>query len=139
MGSIVARCALQNSLPHNLGRVVLLCPPNGGSHVATRLAPLYSWICRAVTELGDRADSFVNRLPPAPDEVDIGVLAAARDRVIHLDRTHLSGQRDHHVIQSWHTGVLWRPETADHITSFLRTGRFATNASLPHPAPSLST
>ncbi|MEM6799033.1 MAG: alpha/beta fold hydrolase [Planctomycetota bacterium] len=123
MGSIVSRCALQEELPENFGRVVMLGPPNGGSHMATFLERIY-WFSGPLMELKDTPDSFVNRLPPAPAGVDIGVLAAKHDNVIAPDRTHLAGQRDHHVVNSWHTGILWRPETADYTANFLRHGRF---------------
>lgn len=123
MGSIVTRCALEEFLPKSLGRVVMIGPPNGGSHMATFLERIY-WFSRPLMELKDEPDSFVNRLPPAPAGVEVGVIAAAKDNVIHLDRTHLPGERDHHVINSWHTGVLWKPETADYVARFLRTGRF---------------
>ncbi len=124
MGSIVTRCALQEELPESLGRVVMLGPPNGGSHMATFLTPLYGWISKPLVELSDKPDSFVNQLPPAPEQVDIGVIAARRDNVIDLDRTHLAGQRDHRVVNTWHTGVLWRRETADYTAKFLREGQF---------------
>lgn len=127
MGSIVARCALQESLPPNLGRVVMIGPPNGGSHMATRLRNVYPF-CRPMIELMDRPDSFVNRLPPPPAAVEVGVIAASRDNVIDVERTHLPGQRDHRVVEGWHTGVLWSTETADLTASFLRSGRFASAA-----------
>lgn len=123
MGSIVARCALREALPESLGRVVMIGPPNGGSHMATRLRYVYGF-CRPMIELMDHPDSFVNRLPPPPEHVEFGVLAAERDNVIHLDKTHLAGERDHRVVRSWHTGVLWRRDTADYVGSFLRYGHF---------------
>lgn len=126
MGSIVTRCALQEDLPACFGRVVMLSPPNGGSHMATRLLPTYGRVSLSLAEMSDQPDSFVNQLPGPPEGVEIGVLAAKYDHVIHLDRTHLPGQRDHQVVNTWHTGVLWRPETADLAAQFLRTGSFAT-------------
>lgn len=127
MGSIVTRCALEEELPDSLGRVVMLGPPNGGSHMATFLRHIY-WFSGPLMELKDEPDSFVNRLPPAPDGVDVGVLAAKHDNVIDLERTHLTGERDHRVVDSWHTGMVWRPETAELTGNFLRTGRFAASS-----------
>ncbi|MEM6329766.1 MAG: hypothetical protein AAF790_05910 [Planctomycetota bacterium] len=123
MGSIVTRCALEEEMPASLGRVVMLGPPNGGSHMATFLQRVY-WFSGPLMELRDQPDSFVNRLPPAPAGVDIGVLAAKHDNVIALERTHLPGQADHRVVNTWHTGVLWRRETADLAANFLQHGRF---------------
>ena len=141
MGSIVTRCALyeldaqvhiEEHRPEKLGRVVMFGPPNGGSHRATLLAPFYGWFSRSLTQLRDTPDSFVNRLPALPDWAEIGVLAAARDNVIHLDKTHVGGERDHHVVDSWHTGMLWKQETANLTANFLMQGRFR-----PQPAVDL--
>lgn len=124
MGSIIARCALEDGLPDRLGRIVMIGPPNGGSHMATRLRYIHPW-CNPMLELMDRPDSFVNQLPPPPAEAEIGVIAAGKDNVIDLPRTHLPGERDHRVVDSWHTGVLWAQETAELTTSFLRHGSFS--------------
>lgn len=141
MGSIVARCAMDEGVPESLGRVVMIGPPNGGSHMATFLRHVY-WFSGPLMELKDEPDSFVNRLPPAPAGVDVGVIAAEHDNVIHLDRTHLPGERDHRVVDSWHTGVLWKQETADLAADFLRHGRFGAAADSPAaadtPAPAES-
>ncbi|MEM1304392.1 MAG: hypothetical protein AAGG46_05830, partial [Planctomycetota bacterium] len=104
---------------------VMIGPPNGGSHMATFLTPVYGWFSKSLVQLRDTPESFVNNLPPPPDWAEIGVLAATRDNVIHLDRTHLAGQRDHRVVEGWHTGLLWEEETAELTASFLKTGRFA--------------
>lgn len=137
MGGIVARCALQETTPENLGRVVQIAPPNQGSHVATRIGhyhgkPLWDTLVVAphrliaptLDELRDTPDSFVNQLGPAPQGVEIGVLAASHDNVLHPHQTHLDGQADHATVSGWHTAVLWKRETADHVIRFLRTGGF---------------
>lgn len=129
MGSIVTRAALTPGLVRQLGaklgRVVMIGPPNGGSHAATRLAPRYGWLAPNLHELSDRPDSFVNSLPGVPEGVEVGVLAASRDNVIHPDRTHLAGGRDHHTLTGWHTPVLWIKETADQAVEFLKRGQFS--------------
>ncbi|TWT46695.1 esterase/lipase family protein [Botrimarina hoheduenensis] len=137
MGSIVARCAMEESLPENFGRVVMIAPPNRGSHMATRLAcdsesrfwnhlvvKPHRTLSPTLVELCDTPDSFVNRLGPAPVGREIGVLAASHDNVLHPEQTHLEGQADHHTVHGWHTGVLWTRETADLTDRFLRTGSF---------------
>lgn len=137
MGGIVTRCALQEELPENLGRVVMIAPPNRGSHMATRLAcdsrstlwnhlvvKPHRTLSSTLVELTDQPDSFVNSLGPAPDGVEVGVLAASHDNVLHPHQTHLDGQADHCTVRGWHTGVLWTRETADRTIRFLRTGSF---------------
>lgn len=138
MGGIVTRCALEEELPANLGRIVQIAPPNRGSHAATRAAhyngsPLWNalvvaphrWLAPSLIELRDTPDSFVNQLGPLPKGVEVGVLAASEDRVLHLEQTHIEGQRDHRTVSGWHTGILWTRETAEMTKRFLKTGSFA--------------
>lgn len=142
MGGIVARCALEEELPPNFGRVVQIAPPNRGSHMATRLTidAEEGWAPRVwnqlvvrphrdlsptLCELRDTPDSFVNQLGPVPKGIEVGVLAATYDNVLHPEQTHLDGQVDHHTLDSWHTGILWRRETAELTARFLKTGSFS--------------
>lgn len=124
MGSIVARCALQEGLPPQLGRIVMIGPPNHGSHIATRLTAIYGWISPTLAEISDLEGSFVRSLPPPPEGVEFGVLAAERDRVVRRTSTHLAGMRDHAVVRGHHTSSLWSRETAGRVIAFLRNGRF---------------
>lgn len=126
MGSIVTRCALEEQLPENLGRVVMIAPPNRGSHRATTLAWSHGWVVPTLLEIQDTHDSFVNReLGPLPEHADVGVLAASHDDVLYPEQTHVDGQSDHYTVTGWHTGVLWKRETARRTARFLREGRFA--------------
>lgn len=150
MGAIVTRCALEEDLPANLGRVVQIAPPNRGSHAATLyghwnssklwnssrlwnalvVAP-HRWLAPSLLELCDTPDSFVNQLGPVPEGVEVGVLAASKDRVLHPEQTHVEGQRDHRTVTGWHTGVLWTRETAEMTKRFLLSGSFADPATAP--------
>lgn len=143
MGGIVARCALREGLPANFGRVVQIAPPNRGSHMATRLAtdsgnPLWDrlivrphrWLAPTLREIVDTPDSFVNRLGPPPVGVEVGVLAASHDNVLHPEQTLLEGGKEHRVVRGWHTGVLWTRETAELTARFLRTGAFGASGQL---------
>jgi triacylglycerol lipase len=132
MGSIVTRCAIAAGLPASVGRIVMIAPPNRGSHVARFLVPIYGWFVSTLKELSDAPDSFVNRLPRVIEGHEIGIIAVTHDRVVQLASTHLDNHRDHVVLDSWHTGVLWREDTADCVERFLRTGRF-----LPADAPAI--
>ncbi len=124
MGSIVTRCALQEALPENFGRVVMIGPPNRGSHIATRVSPLFGWLSPTLRELRDTPDSFVNQLPAIPVGREVGVLAAAKDHLVLEPSTHVAGERDHRVIGGWHESSLWRRQTAEQVAHFLRTGVF---------------
>ncbi len=138
MGSIVTRCAFGEELPEQLGRVVMIGPPNQGSHMATRLTKLYGRLSPTLAELQDTPDSFVNQLPGVPERFEVGVLAPRGDRMIHLSNTHVVGERDHQQIDGWHTSALWKPQCAEQVACFLQTGRFKPAAPAP-PAATVRT
>lgn len=123
MGSIVARRALMDVRPLNIGRMVMLAPPNAGSHVARHFSRFAGKLCRPLRELSDSSDSYVNRLEQ-PQEMEIGIIAAAQDRVVPLESTFLSGQADHIVLPGHHGMIVWRTDTAGQIIHFLKRGRF---------------
>lgn len=141
MGGIIARRALSIDRPANLGRFVMLGPPNSGSHVARRLANTLGRICPPLRELSDDAESYVNRLGE-PNGVDLGIIAAESDRVVKLPSTFLKNQRDHIVLPGHHGVLPWRRDTSEQVVHFLRNGEFdwdALKQSSSHRRPMLAT
>jgi len=124
MGSILTRCALQVGLPDSLGRIVMIGPPNRGSHVARRLTPFSGWLAPTLVELSDEQNSFVNRLPTGVGNCEVGIIAAGFDRVVRPGATELDDHTDHITLNYMHTSILWREQTAQQVASFLRSGRF---------------
>jgi pimeloyl-ACP methyl ester carboxylesterase len=124
MGSIVTRDALVRGLPKNLGRVVFLGPPHGGSPMASLFGPWLRPLCRPIDQLAARAGSFVNCLG-ALEGVEFGVIAASLDVLVPLASTHLAGQREHVVLRSMHSQLLFRTDVAAMTGNFLRHGAFA--------------
>ncbi len=124
MGGIVTRCALQQPMPANLGNIVMIAPPNQGSHVATQLTWIYGWLSPTLLELRDTPDSFVKRLGPVSPDHKVGILEASNDNVVRPGNTVVDGQTEHRIIRGWHTGVLWTRETAELTRNFLKTGSF---------------
>jgi hypothetical protein len=123
MGCIIGRAALDRFRPAKMGRFVMLAPPNRGSFVATATAKTFGRILKPVAELSTADDSLVNSLP-MPQGVEIGVIAAEYDALISEESTHPDGPHAHVTLATWHTGLLFRRETADMVTSFLATGSF---------------
>ena len=123
MGSIVTRAAILADCPQKLGRIVMLGPPNRGSHVARRLSGPLGWLCPPLRQLSDQQDSFVNQLPEY-EEWEVGVIAAANDAVVARDATRLRYQRDWILLPGRHGLLPWRGETAEQVLSFLQDGRF---------------
>lgn len=123
MGAIISRAmACQLDLP-KLKRVVMITPPNAGSHVATYLGPKLRWLSPAVWDLADHPDSFVNRLP-IPRDVELGVIAAERDPVIHEESTHIEGEVDHIVLPGRHGELIFKRDVYDQVSHFLKHGGF---------------
>lgn len=123
MGSIVTRAALAKRLPPQLRRIVFLGPPHRGTPVASFFGPWLKPLCRLVDQLAAREDSFVNRLA-ALEGVEFGVIAASRDLLVPIACTHLPGERDHIVVRSLHSELLFREDVARLTCNFLSEGTF---------------
>ncbi|MEQ8785202.1 MAG: alpha/beta fold hydrolase [Pirellulaceae bacterium] len=123
MGSIITRYLVASDPPPKLGRVVMLAPPNQGSRVARWLNRGLGYLSPPLAQLSDRPESFVNRLAANLD-VECGVIAARRDRMVRLESTHLDGQSDHAVFTAGHTSMLFYAGVAELVDRFLQTGRF---------------
>jgi len=139
LGGILARAALAAEPLPNLGRVVMLCPPNQGSEVADRVRAipvLRALVGRPLRELGTEPSSAPNRLGPPAFEV--GVVAGCRSVEPHLSRlipgpndgkvavarTRLEGMRDFLVVERSHPFAMRAPEVIAAAFRFLETGRF---------------
>ncbi|MEO5961728.1 MAG: alpha/beta fold hydrolase [Opitutaceae bacterium] len=143
MGGIVLRLWLRDhGVPPNLGRVVMLAPPNAGSEVADRLAgfaPFWWFTGRNGRRLGTSADALPHSLGAWPASApELGVIAGDRslnplfsswlpgadDGKVTVAATHLAGESDHVTLHHSHTWLAWRSPTIQHVNAFLRTGRF---------------
>lgn len=123
MGSIVTRRALcQRPLPQ-VGRIVLIAPPNRGSPWAGLAAPLVRRVCPSIGELSNRADSFVNCIP-ATENLNIGVIAARFDVLVPGASTIIASQADHISLPATHISLLFQTSAARQVRAFLASGAF---------------
>ena len=135
MGSIICRAALlDDSLRKEagremLGRVVMLGPPNQGSHVASFFAPWIGGFVPAVAELATAPHSFVNGLPRLHG-IEVGVIAAERDRIVRHHRTHLPCQREHVTVRGGHTRLIFSRDVASKALRFIESGSFVTDSAV---------
>ena len=123
MGCIIARAALQQHTPGNLGRWVMLAPPNRGAYSAATWAWPLGLLFPPVRQLSTSSDSYVNQLPE-PERVEFGVISASRDWIVRERDTHLPTQQDHLILPCIHSQLLFDRQTAEQVSYFLEHGRF---------------
>lgn len=124
MGCIVVRAALSASAIANLGRIVMLAPPNRGSPVADFVSRFLGWLIVPTKELASRSSSYVNRLGNLGN-VEIGIIAARYDLLIPAANTTLSDASQHEVVTGTHNSILFSPNVGAKVVAFLRSGEFS--------------
>jgi triacylglycerol lipase len=143
LGGILVRAWLRDqAVPANLGRVVMLAPPNAGSEVTDKLNtfPPYRWATGVNgRRLGTGADSLSRQLGDWPRGLaELGIIAGDRslnpflsaclrgpnDGKVTVAATHLAGEHGHVVVHHSHTWLGWRRDTLAQTKAFLRDGSF---------------
>ena len=140
LGGILIRKYIRDHRPANLGRVVMLAPPNQGSEVVDKLgdwALFKFFLGPAGRELGTGPDSVPQQLGPA--DYEVGVIIGNKtwdfwlsryhsgpsDGKVSVERARLSGMRDFLVVPMGHTFLMRRADIHYQILAFLKDGRFA--------------
>lgn len=139
MGGILVRYYLKDHQPEQLGRVVMLAPPNQGSEVTDRLKKgfVYKWLFGpAGQQLGTDEKSIPAQLGPV--DFELGIIAGDRsinllnslripgpdDGKVAVERTKVQGMKDFLLVHKTHTFMMRDNEVLMQIDHFLRTGRF---------------
>jgi pimeloyl-ACP methyl ester carboxylesterase len=140
LGGLIVRRYLATNRLENVGRVVMLGPPNHGSEVIDRLRSgrvTRLFLGKNEVRLGTGAADFPQKLGRA--EFEVGVIAGDRpinpflahllpgpsDGKVTVASARLDGMRDFATVHSSHTWMMWRGETVRLTLAFLQTGRFA--------------
>jgi hypothetical protein len=138
MGGIVLRAWLRDDRPANLGRVVMMAPPNQGSEVVDAFdgRGIFGVMGPAAKELGTGPDSLPRKLGPA--NFSLGIIAGDKssnqmfaselkgpnDGTVTVASTKLQGMKDHITLHVGHTFMMNNPLVVAQVLTFLRKGRF---------------
>ncbi|WP_019614836.1 esterase/lipase family protein [Psychromonas ossibalaenae] len=140
MGGILIRLYLQKRHINNLGRVVMLGPPNQGSQLIDLLGRLIKnrhFNKQAGMQLGTEPDSFVNSIGGA--DFELGIIAGKRsvnpilstllpgqnDGKVAVHSTRLSGMKDHLVMPVTHPFMMKNNRVISQVKHFLQHGLFS--------------
>ena len=142
MGGIVLREHLRTGLPANLGRVVMLAPPNKGSELVDIFAELPGYgslYGEASKELGTGDTAIARALPPI--DFPCGVIAGDRsvswlswcvpgrdDGKVSITNTFADGISDHIVMHATHTFMTFNRGVLNQAQHFIETGEFERGA-----------
>jgi pimeloyl-ACP methyl ester carboxylesterase len=140
LGGILLRCHLRDHAIPNLGRVVMLAPPNAGSELADALKP--TWLYRTVNgpagqQLGTAGlPRALGPWPAGPDTLGIiagdvslnplfsATLPGPNDGKVTVASARLEGMTDFLAMPHSHTWLGWRKPVITQVRAFLRDGKF---------------
>jgi len=139
LGGVLVRSYFARHCADDVGRVVMLGPPNQGSEIVDKLGSC--WIFSLISgpagqELGTKRNSLPNQLG-AP-KFCAGVIAGNRsinwinsllipgpdDGKVSVERTKLEGMADHIVVPASHPWMMRKREVIRETIEFLRNGMF---------------
>lgn len=144
MGGLLVRAYLARHRVPNLGRVVMLGTPNGGSEIADRLKgslPYRTFFGPAGQQLGTHRDAATTALLP-PISYPVGIIAGDRsiypvtgallprphDGRVSVANTRLEGMADHMVVHASHPWLMRNDEAIAATIAFLHDGCFPTKS-----------
>ena len=151
LGGILVRVYLARNELADLGRVVMLGPPNQGSELVDQTS---AWPGAeaingpAGAQLGTGPDSMPSRLGPVnfplgviAGTATINLLASAMlpdedDGKVTVARTQVEGMRDFLVVDDSHRFMLRSHVVLENTIAFLRTGRFLASTAVHQRSPS---
>lgn len=125
MGGIIVRHFLANNKLPNLGRVVMLAPPNNGS----KMADVFSKFEVVNKMLGPALKQLTSSQKSPPKAIikpdyEVGIIAGKFDGKVSLKSTKLDGMKDFLVVPSAHSFIMEWDEVVVAVKNFIEKGKF---------------
>jgi hypothetical protein len=142
VGGLILRRYLDQNKLLQLGRVVMLAPPNQGSELAeffqTYMNTIYKFLFGPVgQQLGTGKDDYVHKVLKPSVNYDLGIIAGQgsltffsflipgpNDGMVSIESTKLEGMKDHLIVPASHNLMLFFNFTARKVLKFLKEGMF---------------
>lgn len=139
LGGLLVRYYLSHYQIKNLGRIVMLAPPNQGSSVAHRYKN-HLWYKWATGHPGQQLYKSNNPLLDnlKPLDTEVGIIAGTRssdpwfnhvfsdshDGKVAVEETELPEMKDHLTVSHGHTFIMNKRKVKRHVANFLASGNF---------------
>jgi len=139
MGGILVRLIQRDHPLKNIGRTVMISPPNQGSEAVNLFGDLdlvAATFGPAAMSLAAGDNHFLQSLPPA--DFEVGVIAGSQgidivmssvipgpdDGVVSVASTRLPGMSDFTIVHASHPLIVFDREAIKQTVAFLKTGEF---------------
>lgn len=144
MGGLIARYYIDSYKPKNLGKVVMLSPPNTGSDFADVLIDhnLFSGLYNAFFGPAGKQLTTYYKHKDKKITYPLGVIAGTKsinplalwalpkkkvgdhDGIVPVERTKIEGMSDHITLPVNHTFMMFNKPVMEHVESFLEKEKF---------------
>ena len=125
MGGIIVRYFLAKNTLQNLGRVVMLAPPNKGAKLAdflSKFAIINFILGPALQQLKTDTKSLPSKIPHPTYE--IGIIASKYDDKVSVKNTKIYNMKDFLLVSNTHTYIMNSSKVIQAVQNFLEKGKF---------------